>query len=75
MQRMDVDLDVPAFLNSEKQNVPSNLQHYYVDFEDLYDRKYVSDSLLDLLNLSTRPHALKFQTLASAYTKGFRVLE
>ncbi|KAI8579184.1 hypothetical protein K450DRAFT_243163 [Umbelopsis ramanniana AG] len=53
MQRMDVDLDVPAFLNSEKQNVPSNLQHYYVDFEDLYDRKLwhqLTQKVLEYLN-------------------------
>jgi hypothetical protein len=39
MQQMDVDIDVPAFLNKEKQSAPANLQNYYLEFEDLYDRK------------------------------------
>lgn len=48
MHQMDVDIDVPAFLNKEKQSVPSNLQQYYVDFEDLYDRKYDKSVLLNI---------------------------
>ncbi|KAJ2959642.1 hypothetical protein NQZ79_g4915 [Umbelopsis isabellina] len=39
MQQMDVDIDVPAFLNKEKQSAPASLQNYYLEFEDLYDRK------------------------------------
>lgn len=36
---MDVDFDVPKFLYETRQNVPSELQHYFSTFEDYYERK------------------------------------
>lgn len=38
-QNMEVDFDVPKFLNEERQKTPTQLQQYYTTFEDLYERK------------------------------------
>lgn len=40
-QQMEIDFDVPKFLHEERQKAPTQLQHYYTTFEDLYERKYV----------------------------------
>lgn len=38
-QQMEIDFDVPKFLHDERQKAPSQLQHYFTTFEDLYERK------------------------------------
>lgn len=41
-QQMEIDFDVPKFLHDERQKAPSQLQHYFTTFEDLYERKWVA---------------------------------
>lgn len=38
---MEIDLDIPQFLATQKRQAPASLQNYYNTFEDLYERKYV----------------------------------
>lgn len=38
-QQMDVDFDVPGFLNKERKKAAPSIQHYFTTFEDLYERK------------------------------------
>jgi 26S proteasome regulatory subunit N9 len=38
-QHMEVDFNVPKFLNEERKKAPAELQQFYTTFEDLYERK------------------------------------
>ncbi|GAA5804297.1 hypothetical protein EDC94DRAFT_602097 [Helicostylum pulchrum] len=52
-QTMDIDFDVPKFLYEERQKVDDSLQQYFVDFEDLYERKLwhqLTTRVLDFFN-------------------------
>lgn len=45
-QQMDVDFDVTKFLHEQRQNAPPSLQQYFTEFEDLYERKCVTVTVL-----------------------------
>ena len=36
---MEIDRDVPKYLKSEKVKVPQDLKPFYINFEELYDKK------------------------------------
>lgn len=48
MPRMDIDIDVPAFLQGQIESAPDSLQGYLLQFEDLWERK-LWKQLTDLL--------------------------
>lgn len=48
MPRMEIDIDVPAFLQSQLEEAPEQLQGYFLQFEDLWERK-LWKQLTDLL--------------------------
>ncbi|KAI8352077.1 hypothetical protein BD560DRAFT_409073 [Blakeslea trispora] len=60
-QSMEVDFDVVSFLSQEKQKVPSQLQHYYSSFEDLYERKLWHQLTQLILDLFEEPESAPFQ--------------
>ncbi|KAI8368805.1 hypothetical protein EDC96DRAFT_504424 [Choanephora cucurbitarum] len=60
-QSMEVDFDVVNFLSQEKQKVPSQLQHYYSSFEDLYERKLWHQLTQLILDLFKEPESAPFQ--------------
>ncbi|OBZ85168.1 putative 26S proteasome regulatory subunit rpn9 [Choanephora cucurbitarum] len=60
-QSMEVDFDVVNFLSQEKQKVPSQLQHYYSSFENLYERKLWHQLTQLILDLFKEPESAPFQ--------------
>ncbi len=39
--KMDIDRDIPQFLEMQRKSMPQDLWLYLDQFEDLYERKYV----------------------------------
>ncbi|CEP09222.1 hypothetical protein [Parasitella parasitica] len=58
---MEVDFDVPKFLYEERQKTPSQLQHYYSTFEDLYERKLWHQLTTKILDFFNEPESAPFQ--------------
>lgn len=60
-QNMEVDFDVPKFLNEERQKTPAQLQHYYTTFEDLYERKLWHQLTTKILEFFKEPESAPYQ--------------
>ncbi|KAK4514718.1 GTP-binding protein [Mucor velutinosus] len=60
-QNMEVDFDVPKFLNEERQKTPAQLQHYYTTFEDLYERKLWHQLTTKVLEFFKEPESAPYQ--------------
>ncbi|KAI9474215.1 MAG: PCI domain-containing protein [Benjaminiella poitrasii] len=60
-QQMEVDFDVPKFLNEERQKVPSRLQSYYSTFEDLYERKLWHQLTQAILEFFKNPESTPYR--------------
>ncbi|KAL7315832.1 26S proteasome regulatory subunit [Mucor circinelloides] len=60
-QNMEVDFDVPKFLYEERQKTPSQLQHYYTTFEDLYERKLWHQLTTQILDFFKEPESAPYQ--------------
>ncbi|OAC98559.1 hypothetical protein MUCCIDRAFT_154422 [Mucor lusitanicus CBS 277.49] len=58
---MEVDFDVPKFLNEERQKTPAQLQHYYTTFEDLYERKLWHQLTTKILEFFKEPESAPYQ--------------
>ncbi|KAI8097699.1 uncharacterized protein BX664DRAFT_293380 [Halteromyces radiatus] len=58
---MDIDFDVPKFLNEERQKAPSQLQHYFTTFEDLHERKLWHQLTQQILEFFKQPESGPFQ--------------
>ncbi|KAL9544038.1 hypothetical protein MBANPS3_007825 [Mucor bainieri] len=60
-QNMEVDFDVPKFLNEERQKTPAQLQQYYTTFEDLYERKLWHQLTTKILEFFKEPESAPYQ--------------
>ncbi|CAO3654101.1 unnamed protein product [Mucor fragilis] len=60
-QNMEVDFDVPKFLNEERQKTPTQLQQYYTTFEDLYERKLWHQLTTKILEFFKEPESAPYQ--------------
>ncbi|RUS25028.1 hypothetical protein BC938DRAFT_472729, partial [Jimgerdemannia flammicorona] len=60
-QTMDLDFDVPHFLRDQMQTAPHDLQHYFITFEDLYDRKLWHQLTLKVEEFIAEPASAIFQ--------------
>ncbi|KAI9262370.1 hypothetical protein BDA99DRAFT_438760 [Phascolomyces articulosus] len=60
-QQMDIDFDVPKFLQEERQKAPTQLQHYFTTFEDLYERKLWHQLTQSILEFFNQPESAPLQ--------------
>ncbi|CDH48641.1 proteasome regulatory particle subunit [Lichtheimia corymbifera JMRC:FSU:9682] len=60
-QQMEIDFDVPKFLHDERQKAPSQLQHYFTTFEDLYERKLWHQLTQSILEFFEQPESTPHQ--------------
>ncbi|KAH7395693.1 hypothetical protein BKA64DRAFT_601565 [Cadophora sp. MPI-SDFR-AT-0126] len=58
------NVDIPQFLEEQRDNAPAELQHLYLDFEDLWERKLwhqLTDTLIQFFNhKESAPQRLAF---------------
>lgn len=62
MPRMEIDIDVPEFLQSQLENAPEELQGHFLQFQELWERK-LWKQLTDLLDeFYTLPSSVPFRS-------------
>jgi 26S proteasome regulatory subunit N9 len=58
------NVDIPQFLEEQRDNAPAELQHLYLDFEDLWERKLwhqLTDTLIQFFtHKESAPQRLAF---------------
>lgn len=80
MPRMDIDIDVPAFLQDQLEKAPEELQGLFLQFQELWERKLwkqLTDSLEEFYALpSARPFKVDlYNSFISTFSKHINQLK